>query len=148
MDDEDDYVDEPVFQPSINAFGQAGFAPVGLGRMDVFGMNKKFDAKGHFKETVNAIVQQLKEDKIRLSGNDLEQLIDRIDTSLKEPQYKNATAYVLGYIASEGGREINRKNVSQVFKTILKTVSDKSVKEEDVLRYARLWYNIVRENRQ
>ena len=145
--DDDDYVDEPVFQPSINAFGQAGFAPVGLGRMDVFGMNKKFDAKGHFKETVNAIVQQLSEDKIKLSGNDLEQLIDRIDT-IKEPQYKNATAYILGYIASQGGREISRKNVSHVFKTILKTVSDKSVKEEDVLRYARFWYNLVREDRE
>lgn len=144
MDDDDDYIDEPVFQHSINAFSHTGFAPLGLGRLDVLGMGKKFDAKGHFKETVNAIAQQLREDRIKLSGNDMEQLIDRID-SLKEPQYKNATAYVLGYIASDGGREINRKNLNNVFKTILKTVSDKSVKEEDVLRYARLWYNLVRE---
>jgi hypothetical protein len=145
--DDDDYIDEPVFQQSINAFAQAGFAPLGLGTLDVLGMNKKFDAKGHFKETVNAIAQQLREDRIKLSGNDLEQLIETVDI-LKEPQYKNPTAYLLGYIASEGGRDIQRNNVNNVFKNILKTVSDKSVKEEDVLRYTRLWYNLVREKRE
>ena len=145
--DDDDYIDEPVFQQSINAFAQAGFAPLGLGTLDVLGMNKKFDAKGHFKETVNAIAQQLREDRIKLSGTDLEQLIETVDI-LKEPQYKNPTAYLLGYIASEGGRDIQRNNVNNVFKNILKTVSDKSVKEEDVLRYTRLWYNLVREKRE
>jgi hypothetical protein len=145
--DDDDYIDEPVFQQSINAFAQAGFAPLGLGTLDVLGMNKKFDAKGHFKETVNAIAQQLREDRIKLSGNDLEQLIETVDI-LNEPQYKNPTAYLLGYIASEGGRDINRKNVNNVFKNVLKSVSDKSVKEEDVLRYTRLWYNLVRERRE
>ena len=39
--DDDDYIDEPVFQQSINAFAQAGFAPLGLGTLDVLGMNKK-----------------------------------------------------------------------------------------------------------
>jgi hypothetical protein len=145
--DDDDYIDEPVFQQSINAFAQAGFAPLGLGTLDVLGMNKKFDAKGHFKETVNAIAQQLREDRIKLSGNDLEQLIETVDI-LNEPQYKNPTAYLLGYIASEGGRDINKKNVNNVFKNVLKSVSDKSVKEEDVLRYTRLWYNLVRERRE
>ena len=33
--------------------------------------NKKFDAKGHFKQTVNAIYNQLREDRIGLSGEDL-----------------------------------------------------------------------------
>jgi hypothetical protein len=146
-EDEGDYIDEPQFQQSIHAFKQAGLAPLGLGTLDVggyFGIAKKFDAKGHFKETVNAIAQQLREDGFRLSNDDITQLIENVE-KLNNPQYKNPTAYLLGYVASSGGRVIDKKTVNNVFNNLLKTVSDKSVKNEDVLRYARLWYNLVRE---
>lgn len=146
MEDDDDYIDEPQFGQSIHAFKQAGLAPLGLGTQDVgeyFGIAKKFDAKGHFKETVNAIAQQLREDGFRLSNDDIVQLIETVE-QLENPQYKNPTAYLLGYIASNGGRDINKKTVNHVFNNLLKTVTDKSVKQEDVLRYSRLWYNLVR----
>ena len=145
--EDDDYIDEPQFGQSIHAFKQAGLAPLGLGTQDVgsyFGIAKKFDAKGHFKETLNAIAQQLREDGLRLSNDDIIQLIETVD-QLENPQYKNPTAYLLGYIASNGGRDINKKTVNHVFTNILKTVSDKTVKPEDVLRYARLWYNLLRQ---
>ena len=148
MEDEDDYIDEPVFQQSIKAFQQAGLAPLGFGTMDIrdkFGMSTKFDAKGHFKETVNAIAHQLREEKIRLSNDDINQLIQMVD-NLKDPQYKNPTAYLLGYIGSNGGQNINKQNISYVFTNVLKAVSDKSVKREDVIRYTRLWFNLVRES--
>ena len=144
MEDEDDYIDEPQFGQSIHAFKQAGLATLGFGTQDMgehFGISKKFDAKGHFKETVNAIAQQLREDGFRLSNDNIIQIIETVD-QLENPQYKNPTAYLLGYIASNGGIEINKKSVNHVFTNILKTVSDKSVKSEDVLRYARLWYNL------
>ena len=146
MEDDDDYIDEPQFGQSIHAFKQAGLAPLGLGTQDVgsyFGIAKKFDAKGHFKETLNAIAQQLREDGLRLSNDDIIQLIETVD-QLDNPQYKNPTAYLLGYIASNGGRDINKRTVNHVFTNILKTVSDTTVKQEDVLRYARLWYNLLR----
>lgn len=146
MEEEDDYIDEPQFGQSIHAFKQAGLAPLGLGTQDVgsyFGIAKKFDAKGHFKETVNAIAQQLREDGFRLSNDDIIQLIETVD-QLDNPQFKNPTAYLLGYIASNGGRDINKKSVNHVFTNLLKTVSDKTVKQEDVIRYTRLWYNLLR----
>ena len=147
MDDYDDteYIDEPQFEHGIGAYKQVGFAPVGLGTMDVLGFNKKFDAKGHFKQTVNAIYNQLREDRIGLSGEDLNRLIEIVDI-LDKVQYKNATGYILGYIASNGGENINKQNLNNVFKNILKTVSDKSVGQEDVLRYARLWLSLARQN--
>lgn len=143
MEDDDEYIDEPDLRQGIDAYKQAGFGALGLGRIDVLGLNKKFDARGHFKETVNAIAQQLREDRVGISGEDVNKLIEIADI-INEPQYKNATAYVLGYIASQGGKNINKKTVNYVFKNILKQVSDKSVKEEDILRYARLWYNLIR----
>jgi len=142
--EDDEYIDEPDIRQGVTAFNQAGFAPLGLGRMDVLGMNKKFDSRGHFKETVNAIAQQLKEERLGITNEDVNQLIEIADI-INEPQYKNPSAYVLGYIASQGGQNINKRNVNMVFKNILKEVSDKSVKEEDVLRYARLWCNLKKE---
>lgn len=146
MDDYDDteYIDEPQFQHGIGTFAQTGFAPLGLGRMDVFGTNKKFDAKGHFKQTVNAIYNQLREERMGLSGEDLNKLIELVDI-LDKPQYKNPTAYVLGYMASNGGESINKQNFNNILKTALKSVSDKSVQSEDVLRYARLWLSLGRQ---
>jgi len=146
MEDDDEYIDNPDFQTSIKQFAQIGFTPLGLGTSDVFGTDKKFDPKGHFKETVNAIIQKLREKEFRLNNDNIIQILDMTD-NLKDPQYKNPTSYVLGYIASDGGVRITKATVNNVFKNILNKVDDKSVKEEDVLRYARLWYDLIRENR-
>jgi hypothetical protein len=143
---DDDYIDETEFRHGINAYQQAGFTALGLGTVDVLGINKRFDSKIHFKETVNAIAQQLREERIRITNEDINQLIEMADY-INDPQYKNPTAYVLGYIASEGGRNIDKRNINNIFNNVLSEVSDKSVKQEDILRYTRLWYNIFRESK-
>jgi hypothetical protein len=55
-------------------------------------------------------------------------------------RYKNPFAYVLGYVATRGSREIvDFKTAHQE----LIQLKDPSVSDADVVRYARLWLSLV-----
>jgi hypothetical protein len=94
-----------------------------------------------FKIKVNAISLDIMKNTNAINKDDIRILISNIN-SLKYIEFKNPTGYVLGYIVTDGGKRITQKNVDFVFKTILPTVQDKSVKEPDVIRYSRLWENL------
>ena len=63
--------------------------------------------------------------------------------------FKNVACFVLGYIGSGGGREVNDKNLKKAFASIDKiklTGSFEGIEAADVLRYAVYWatnYNIT-----
>lgn len=57
-------------------------------------------------------------------------------------KYKNATAYMLGYMASHGGRDnpLDAKQVKYVITDILPSLGPNiGVTPPDVIRYARFW---------
>jgi hypothetical protein len=70
-------------------------------------------------------------------------------SKLNKPQYKNATAYILGYIASNGGHNITKDKIKKSLGLIrfnkkdIYTVQDKSIDCAAVIRYVRLWQNII-----
>ena len=82
-----------------------------------------------------------------LSIKDLENILNNI-TTLDNPQYKNATAYLLGYIASDGGTNLDPKNAENLLRKF-NTLEKKKFFEDDtidcaaIIRYARLWVSMI-----
>ena len=83
-----------------------------------------------------------------LSSGDLDILLNYM-SKLNNPQYKNATAYILGYIASGGGNDITKERAKKAIGLIrfskkdIYSVEDKSIDCAAIIRYARLWQNII-----
>lgn len=109
---------------------------------------------------VNAITLELISNNV-LSMDDLQVILGNIK-NLDKPEFKNATGYVLGYIASNGGRKITELSMNSAFcllnhynnpesqqyckenkyKKTNYVIEDPLVLEYDVIRYARLWISL------
>jgi hypothetical protein len=100
-----------------------------------------------FVHSVYNVAKELIDNNI-LYTDDLDILLNSM-SKLNKPQYKNATAYILGYIASGGGRNITKEKIKKALGLIrfnkkdIYTVQDKSIDCAAVIRYARLWQNII-----
>jgi hypothetical protein len=57
-------------------------------------------------------------------------------------QYKNPSAYILGYIGCNNGGEITKQALNRAYK-LMDIIRDKSVQQPDIIRYARLWTNVL-----
>jgi hypothetical protein len=62
----------------------------------------------------------------------------RMAENIENVKYFNPTAYVLGYIVTNGGDVIDPDIMTVVFNN-LSTLQDDSVKPADVVRYSRYW---------
>ena len=91
-----------------------------------------------FKDIMSAVSIDL-----GLSQDDISNMKNSL-SKVNKIQYKNPTAYVLGYLAANRGSndDLNKNTVISVFKRFLPRVSDASVHEADIVRYARLWSNM------
>lgn len=91
---------------------------------------------------VNAIYNNLTENGIiSLVDGEIDAILDRAEY-IPNIQYKNPTAYILGYMANAGSarNKLNRKNVENILRNVLpKIPADAGITEPDVIRYARLW---------
>lgn len=66
--------------------------------------------------------------------------INRQAELVRNPQFKNAVGFVLGYFIVKGGDgAVNSKNLTYVKNKLDVIAPDKLLKLEDVLRYGRLW---------
>lgn len=141
---------EIEFKPSINAYERAGL-PSAVAAMlgtniggELGELEKKInrlvqDPADRFAIYVDAISRSLiNRDIVKLSQDDIESMLMPI-RNIKNVEHKNPTAYILGYIASQGGRSLQHQIVEKVLKVMLPSVEDSSVKEPDVIRYARFW---------
>lgn len=127
-----DYLDEH------NVFDRAGGN--GYNEFDIM------DPVERFKSQVNGIARNLNGyETIRgISLNDVTYLLDMV-RNLPKPEHKNAACYVLGYIATNGGRNISVPQVTYVFQKVLPYIdSSKKVKKPDIVRYARLWMDLAK----
>jgi len=100
-----------------------------------------------FVHSVYNVAKELIDNNL-LYTNDLNILLNSM-SKLNKPQYKNATAYILGYIASSTGHNITKEKIKKALGLIrfnkknIYTVQDKSIDCAAVIRYARLWQNII-----
>jgi hypothetical protein len=64
-------------------------------------------------------------------------------SKLDSVQYKNPNAYVLGFLATGGGKVLSKERFTYVIKKVLPRVdSDSSVLPPDIIRYAILWQKL------
>ncbi len=135
--------------PEINAFSRVGLPGSSL-------ISKKpttrleqasQDPLDRFRRNVDAISRNLNID---------EQSIDKMivkAADLDSVEYKNPTAYVLGFLATEGGNVLSKEKFNYVINSVLphaksdaksgaKSDDGVSILPADVIRYSRLWQNL------
>lgn len=133
---EQDYDDlKPSFDQLQHVGPAGGF--VGINK----DMRQYQNPMENFISQVDAISRHLmSQDNSVISETDIQKLLDTV-SSIENIKYKNPTAYVLGYIASNKGRNITKKSASAAFYQI-DSVRDESIREQDVIRYARYWLTL------
>lgn len=99
------------------------------------------DPEERFKRHVGAIAHSMTEDDIFDISVDDRNIMCRRAGYLENVKYLNPTAYILGYVITRGGRNIDKKLMLKAFKN-LRYLNDDSVKPPDVVRYARYWEKI------
>ena len=134
-----DFRGEGELMPEVNAFDRIG----GIGDLMITTDPMAQDPTDRFKLKVNGISQDLIHKKVNLNKNDIKILLEKVST-IKEKGFNiafiNPSAYILGYIASEGGARIEKGGVKYVFEKVLKLVD--YVSQPDVIRYARFHINL------
>ena len=77
---------------------------------------------------------------LKLSTSDINTILTKARYQVAGIEYKNYVAFILGFLASEGGSSLKVKKVRSVIENILPQVSERAgVEPEDVVRYARYW---------
>jgi hypothetical protein len=145
-EEEKAYDDGEEYRNERNAFERAGPADDLIGMFSDENVRTR-DPLELFRRKVRAISLQIN-DKFPgvLPRPDINNMLIKAET-ISHIDFKSPTAYVLGYIASNGGTKINEKSVDYVFKNIIPFVNDPVkesdfVKEPDVIRYARFWLKL------
>ena len=134
--------------PEINAFSRVGLPGSGL-------ITKKpttrleqatQDPLDRFRRNVDAIARYLDScDEVEnIDEKSIDEMIVKA-ADLNSVEYKNPTAYVLGFLATEGGNILSKEKFNYVINSVLphaKSDDSVSVLPADVIRYSRLWQNL------
>jgi hypothetical protein len=76
---------------------------------------------------------------LKISNNDMTVMAEK-SLVIHDLEYKNPAGYVLGFLASSGGRKMSEKNINFVIEELLPIVGkDYGITPPDVIRYARYW---------
>ncbi len=143
--EEEDYVHEQEFGQERNVFERVGI------RNDLIDIDidkKKSRTQKtpieRFVENVNAIALDLMNSLNIISEGDIKIILESIRL-IENPEYKNPSAYILGYIATNGGNKIEKRSLKETFEIIEEgKIEDSSVTQPDVIRYCRLWLNLTK----
>jgi hypothetical protein len=148
---EEEYIDDP--QPmtaEVKAFERAGPGSTLIGPSfgDLNEIAKKMriiseDYSEQFALYVDAISRKLNSnEEINISEDDITAMLNNI-RKLKNVEHINPSAYILGYIASNGGKNMNIEKVKWVINVVSPKLDIGSVKPPDIVRYARFWMSLI-----
>jgi len=141
--DEDYYEnDEQETTAEIKAFERTG--GIGIGGMMSSGLGVKRDKANqdkteHFAERMDAVSRNLDSfPGITINENDLVDMMKRAKQT-KNIEHINPTAFVLGYMATNGGRNMEVEKVREIIEKVLPKTNLDSVRPADIVRYSRFW---------
>ena len=102
--------------------------------------NHNYDNPYHiFACLLEAVGKNMTENGIsNVSQDDVEIMISYAEY-LKNIKAKNPTAFILGYIATKGDKDITKASFDNIKTNVMSKLRDTSVQLPDVIRYARLW---------
>jgi len=109
------------------------------------------DPEERFKQIVDGLSRHL-EDQFRSANNrlleiseaDIEHMLKKIP-DISRVEHKNPLGYIIGYMASSGGTDMNSPEAKQKINSIfvqLPYILDGEFQKPDVIRYARYWMNL------
>lgn len=151
----EEFVEEQQYEVEMGAYGEGGrvaFKPT-AGDMQIVlnegGLQSLSQAVGReykdplerFRGVVDAICRNLEIDDAIIVT-----LVDR-SIHLKNIEYLNPVGYIFGYIATNGGRQMDNTEIQNIFKQIpTPRIQNLNVgmTPPDVIRYARFWMNFRR----
>lgn len=139
MSDDEDYIfgEDDDFKAEAKAYERLGGAVL---LSEITGKKKMAeDPIERFSIQIDAISRSLKEYG-NISESDIVLMINKVSL-VKNLEHKNPTGYVLGFLASQKGKSIDKNSVNFVFKEVLPHAGE-NIEKEDVIRYARFWLNL------
>jgi hypothetical protein len=99
------------------------------------------DPLERFRRNVNAIAKNMSNFGYVIQKDSIQQMIEKAN-KLEVIEYKNPTAYILGYLVLDNGK-ISNELFTKVVTQILPHVTEKdSILKPDIIRYAVLWQNL------
>ena len=148
MSDEEDNTTRIETQAQYSDFervGIPGFIDIEY-YIDTLGKRNKLfmSAIEKFVKSVFYISKELAENGL-IKSNEIKTILDNI-SNLSKPSHKNAAAYVIGYLVSDGGNQhLTFKILSEYLnnKIIKNYMEDENIDCSAIIRYARLWTNII-----
>lgn len=146
--DFDDYDEGPSMEAEAKAFERVGASGklAELLSVPIEDLNKRtaISPEDRFLINTDAFCRRLNSENIsKLSDTDINTILEKT-TEIPQLKYKNFVAYVLGYIASQGGNTLKVDKVKNVINKILPQIGDEGgVYPPDVVRYARYWKDFL-----
>lgn len=138
----------PNLQPGMDTWGRVGLpGQVLLGAVPQNRIERSMmDPLERFRMYVDAISRNLNNwDGVNLSEQSIERLLVTAE-KLEVINHKNPTAYILGFLATDGGKKLTKARFNNVIEKVLPHAQEGSVLPPDVIRYARLWENLSNKN--
>jgi hypothetical protein len=145
---EEDYIDDPQeTHAEMKAFDRTGGAVAGVMTGMAFGgvhelqklSKTTADPKEKFAIYVNAISRSLdSNNNVNVKEDDIIAMIENI-RRLKRVEFINPTGYIVGYLATNGGKNMDYDNIQHVIEDVLPYTQTGFLQPPDVIRYARLW---------
>ena len=147
MDDEDfyEYENQPEFIAERDAWDRIGGADIGLGLGGLVNLRKSgYTVEEKFKLIAAATIKIMNEMEEVLSDTGIIKMLDMV-TKLPDFEFKNPSAYALGYVVSlsslnNSNLELDKVMLENIF-TLNKEIEDKlftKIENTDIIRYARL----------
>lgn len=157
----DDYFGEeeesfPEYKAEMGAFERTTMGRLGtkISAKDLKGkdvgelykiLNKSsYDPRDRLALLVEAISLSLNDRGILSINNDLIQDMIGYINLTKKPEDLNSVGYVLGYMATNGGRNMVKTQVKTVIDAS-KKILEGGITPPDVVRYARYWINLKKQ---
>jgi hypothetical protein len=144
-DDINNYIDE------VGAYERAGFGELtellGYSTLpSLEGAREITDPIDRFVSMVYAVSKNISDSgKMQITDNEIIEMLSKVRLNLvKHVVYKNPLAYVLGFVVTRGGGNINTSVFNTIVNIILPYIltTENTVLPEDVVRYARFWKTI------
>lgn len=136
---DDDFENEDSkFENEYGAFNRAG----GTKLSELLSTPEGKSPEDLFLIKMDAFCRKLDSGNIvKITENDINILLDKT-TVISNLKYKNYIGYVLGYIATQGGRTMDIKNIQEIINILPKIDNEAGIEPPDIVRYARFWMTI------
>lgn len=136
--------DEPQYEKEFKAFERVS---KNSKLYELISDIKNLTKKDRFLLKVHKISKYFDDKKIlEISDNDINTMLEKTQ-KIQDLEYKNPTAYILGYIGSKGGKELQTNIIQDIINNVLPKIKKSAIEEAkysgveppDFIRYCRYW---------